>query len=78
MGYPLEVLENVKDATHRFFGLPADEKLKYTKEQSPTNNVRYLTSFLPHADKVLEWKDYLSLFYTSDDEVSAYWPKECK
>ncbi|XP_043702331.1 feruloyl CoA ortho-hydroxylase F6H1-3-like [Telopea speciosissima] len=75
---PLDVLKSVKDATHKFFGLPADEKLKYTKEMSPSKNVRYGTSFIPRAEVALEWKDYLSLFYVSDDEVSAYWPKECK
>ena len=32
-GVPLEVLDNVKQATHRFFGLPAHEKKKYFKEK---------------------------------------------
>ncbi|KAF5186550.1 Feruloyl coa ortho-hydroxylase [Thalictrum thalictroides] len=77
-GVPIEVLENVKVATNSFFGLPAEEKLKYTKENSVTNNVRYGTSFVPEAETSLEWKDYLSLFYTSEKEASAFWPKECK
>ncbi|KAJ6714142.1 OXIDOREDUCTASE 2OG-FE II OXYGENASE FAMILY PROTEIN [Salix viminalis] len=77
-GVPIEVLENVKEATHQFFGLSAEEKRKYLKEFSPTNNVRFGTSFSPEAEKALEWKDYLSLFYVSEDEASALWPSVCR
>ncbi|KAK4725643.1 hypothetical protein R3W88_030560 [Solanum pinnatisectum] len=70
----LEVLESVKDATYKFFNQPAVEKYKHSKENSSTNNVRYGTSFSPKAEKVLEWKDYLSLFYVSDEEAAAHWP----
>lgn len=77
-GVPIEVLESVKEATHRFFGLPAEEKRKFLKENSPSNNVRYGTSFTPEAEKALEWKDYLSLFYVSEDEASALWPPVCR
>ncbi|KAH0704857.1 hypothetical protein KY290_009545 [Solanum tuberosum] len=70
----LEVLESVKDATYRFFKQPAVEKNKHSKENSSTNNVRYGTSFTPKAEKALEWKDYLSLFYVSDEEAAALWP----
>ncbi|XAR59952.1 hypothetical protein NMG60_11033143 [Bertholletia excelsa] len=73
-GVPIGVLEDVKEATHRFFGLPAKEKNKYSKDSSPTNSVRYGTSFVPQAEKALEWKDYISLFYVSDDEAQASWP----
>ncbi|PON99737.1 Isopenicillin N synthase [Trema orientale] len=77
-GVPLEVLESVQVATHRFFALPAEEKNMYSKENSPSNSVRYGTSFTPQAERALEWKDYLSLFYVSDDEASALWPSACK
>lgn len=77
-GVPIEALENVKDATRLFFGLPAEEKKKFLKENSPSNNVRFGTSFTPEAEKALEWKDYLSLFYVSEDEASALWPPVCK
>ncbi|KAF2320399.1 hypothetical protein GH714_027398 [Hevea brasiliensis] len=77
-GVPLEVLDGVKDATHRFFGLPAEEKKKYSKELSSTNSVRFGTSFSPDAEKALEWKDYLSLFYVSEEEASALWPSACR
>ncbi|GKA96081.1 feruloyl CoA ortho-hydroxylase 1-like protein [Tanacetum coccineum] len=37
-GVPYHVLDDVKDATRKFFALPAEEKLKYTKEKSVTNS----------------------------------------
>ncbi|OIS98477.1 PREDICTED: feruloyl CoA ortho-hydroxylase 2-like [Nicotiana attenuata] len=77
-GIPIQVFENVKDATHRFFALPAEEKIKYSKEYSSTNNVRFGTSFTPQAEKALEWKDYLSLFYVSDEEAADFWPPACR
>ncbi|KAJ7980569.1 2-oxoglutarate (2OG) and Fe(II)-dependent oxygenase superfamily protein [Quillaja saponaria] len=77
-GVPLQVLENVKNATHQFFGLSAEEKRQYSKENSPSNNVRFGTSFSPESEKALEWKDYLSLFYVSDCEASALWPPACR
>ena len=77
-GVPIAVLEDVKEATHRFFALPGSEKRKYSKENSSTNSVRFGTSFTPQAEKSLEWKDYLSLFYVSDDEASTLWPSVCK
>ncbi|XP_065871377.1 feruloyl CoA ortho-hydroxylase F6H1-3-like [Euphorbia lathyris] len=77
-GVPLEVLQGVKDATERFFGLPAGIKKKFSKKFSPTTNVRFGTSFSPDSEKALEWKDYLSMFYVSEEEASAYWPPQCK
>ncbi|XP_024032560.1 feruloyl CoA ortho-hydroxylase 1-like, partial [Morus notabilis] len=77
-GIPQEVLDNVKNATYRFFDSPAEEKNKYSKENSVSNNVRYTTSFIPTVEKALEWKDYLSLFYVSEDEASKLWPSSCK
>ncbi|XP_050210947.1 feruloyl CoA ortho-hydroxylase F6H1-3-like [Mercurialis annua] len=77
-GVPVEVLDGVKDATHRFFELPAEEKRQFSKEVSCSHNVRFGTSFSPDAEKALEWKDYLSLFYVSEDEASALWPSACR
>ncbi|KAK6289362.1 hypothetical protein POUND7_000903 [Theobroma cacao] len=53
-------------------------KNKYSKEHSSSNNVRFGTSFSPQAEKALEWKDYLNLFYVSDEEASALWPPVCR
>ncbi|GKA34680.1 feruloyl CoA ortho-hydroxylase 1-like protein [Tanacetum coccineum] len=76
-GVPYHVLDDVKDATRKFFALPAEEKLKYSKEKSVTNSIRFGTSFSPEAEKALEWKDYLSLFFVSDDEIETLWPSAC-
>ncbi|KAK4268139.1 hypothetical protein QN277_024832 [Acacia crassicarpa] len=77
-GVPLQVLHNAKAATYRFFELPASEKVKYSKENSGTNNVRYGSSFSPDKEKALEWKDYLSLFFVSEDEAASTWPPACR
>ncbi|PWA91851.1 2-oxoglutarate (2OG) and Fe(II)-dependent oxygenase superfamily protein [Artemisia annua] len=77
-GVPIHVLDDVKDATRKFFALPAEEKLKFSKEKSVTNSIRFGTSFTPEAEKALEWKDYLSLFFVSDDEAETLWPSVCR
>ncbi|XVE72899.1 hypothetical protein DITRI_Ditri11bG0075200 [Diplodiscus trichospermus] len=117
---PVEVLENVKCATYRFFGLPTKVKNLYSEDHSylaqvlafkqrkslsgkitlacfmslkkrllhcgllsivldymnkdhlPSNNVRFGRNLSP--EKALSWKEYLSLFYVSEEEVSALWP----
>ncbi|TKY46768.1 Feruloyl CoA ortho-hydroxylase 1 [Spatholobus suberectus] len=76
-GIPFKVLDDLKAAGHRFFELPAEEK-KCLKENSPPEVVRLATSFSPHAESVLEWKDYLQLVYASEEKIHAYWPAICK
>ena len=76
-GVPIKVIEDLKAAVHRFFELPAEEK-KYLKEKSPPEVVRLATSFSPHAEAVLEWKDYLQLVYASKEKIDAYWPAVSK
>ena len=77
-GVPLQVLDTVKDATYRFFEQPVEEKVKYRKENSPSKEVRYGSSFTPAVEKSLEWKDYLSLFFVSEAEAEATWPAACR
>ncbi|KAL4562391.1 hypothetical protein LXL04_034593 [Taraxacum kok-saghyz] len=77
-GVPLHIIKNVKDATHKFFMLPPNEKKKYLFKNSPTKNIRLVTSFIPEVDKVFEWKDYLSCLYVSDDEAMSIWPSVCR
>jgi len=77
-GVPLQVLENVKKATHRFYEMAPQEKVKFTKENSASKHVRYGSSFSPEAEKALEWKDYLSLFYVSEHEAQTTWPPACR
>lgn len=77
-GIPLEVLENVKEAGHRFFELPNEERRKYLKENSPTPSVQLRTSFSPSAEKVLEWKDFLMHKYVPAEEGPEFWPSVSK
>ncbi|XP_027930679.1 feruloyl CoA ortho-hydroxylase 2-like [Vigna unguiculata] len=76
-GIPFKVIDDLKATVHRFFELPAEEK-KSLKENSPPEVVRLGTSFSPHAEMVLEWKDYLQLVYASEEKIHAHWPVICK
>lgn len=77
-GVPLDLLESLKNAAHRFFALPAEAKAVYLKRVSPSPFVDYGTSFAPEQEKALEWKDSVSMVYTNDGDAQQYWPKECK
>lgn len=77
-GLPLELLESLKDAAHKFFDQPPEKKAVYLKGVSPSPAVKYGTSFLPEKEKALEWKDYLSMLYTSDQDAHQFWPQDCK
>ncbi|KAF6166850.1 hypothetical protein GIB67_026629 [Kingdonia uniflora] len=46
-GVSIPFLDKVEETTRQFFRLPAEAKMKYTKENSPICNVRYGTSFIP-------------------------------
>ncbi|KAA8527171.1 hypothetical protein F0562_008600 [Nyssa sinensis] len=77
-GVPIELLESLKDAAHRFFAQPPEKKAVYSKGVSPSPFVKYGTSFVPEKEKALEWKDYISMVYTSDADALQHWPNECK
>nr|XP_027103847.1 feruloyl CoA ortho-hydroxylase 1-like [Coffea arabica] len=77
-GVPLEVLEDVLEAGHKFFELPNEERRKYLKENSPTPTVQLKTGFSPLAEKVFEWKDYLVHHYVPHNVSSDLWPSVSK
>ncbi|XP_042487080.1 scopoletin 8-hydroxylase-like [Macadamia integrifolia] len=77
-GVPVEVLERLKVAAHRFFNQPPEKKAVYLKGVSPTPFVTYGTSYVPEKEKVLMWKDTLSMVYTCDDDAMKYWPEEVR
>lgn len=77
-GMPVELLESLKNAAHDFFGLAPEKKAAYRKGVSPSPYVKYGTSFVPEKEKALEWKDYISMVYSSDVDALTYWPNECK
>ncbi|ESW21298.1 hypothetical protein PHAVU_005G061066 [Phaseolus vulgaris] len=77
-GVPLELLESLKDAAHTFFSLPPEKKAVYCSGVSPSPRVKYGTSFVPEKEKALEWKDYISMTFSSEEEALQYWPNQCK
>ncbi|KAG4213205.1 hypothetical protein ERO13_A01G040300v2 [Gossypium hirsutum] len=77
-GVPTELLDSLKQTAHNFFGLPPERKAVYRREVSPSPLVKYGTSFVPEKEKALEWKDYISMAYTNDDEALQQWPVECR
>ncbi|KAL8192554.1 hypothetical protein R6Q57_027739 [Mikania cordata] len=77
-GVPLELLESLKVAAHRFFAQPPEKKSLYLKGVSPSPMVKYGTSFVPEKENALEWKDYISMTYTNDVDALQSWPNECK
>ncbi|WCJ37030.1 2-oxoglutarate (2OG) and Fe(II)-dependent oxygenase superfamily protein [Euphorbia peplus] len=77
-GVPVELLESLKAAAHRFFSQAPAKKAMYLKGVSPSPLVKYGTSFVPEKEKALEWKDYVSMLYSNDDDALQFWPQECK
>ncbi|KAB2095439.1 hypothetical protein ES319_A01G036700v1 [Gossypium barbadense] len=77
-GVPIQLLDSLKQIAHNFFGLPAERKAVYRKEVSPSPLVKYGTSFVPEKEKALEWKDYISMGYTNENEALQQWPMECR
>ncbi|KAJ1430768.1 Oxoglutarate/iron-dependent dioxygenase [Sesbania bispinosa] len=77
-GVPVELLESLKDAAHSFFSLPPEKKAVYCKGVSPSPIIKYGTSFAPEKEKALEWKDYISMVYSNDEDALQYWPNHCK
>ncbi|MBA0843984.1 hypothetical protein Goarm_001120 [Gossypium armourianum] len=77
-GVPLHLLESLKDTAHYFFSLSPQRKAVYRSDVSPSPLVKYGTSFMPEKEKALEWKDYILMQYTNDDEALQHWPQEIK
>ena len=77
-GVRLQLLESLKASAHTFFSLPPEKKVVYRKGVSPSPNMKYGTSFVPEKEEALEWKDYISMVFSSDEDALQYWPNECK
>ncbi|KAF3438268.1 hypothetical protein FNV43_RR21029 [Rhamnella rubrinervis] len=77
-GVPLELLDSLKKSAYSFFEQEPEKKAVYRNGVSPSPYVKYGTSFVPEKEKALEWKDYISMVYTTDVDALASWPKECK
>ncbi|GAB4854821.1 hypothetical protein Ancab_039736 [Ancistrocladus abbreviatus] len=77
-GIPMEVLEEIQAAAHRFFQLPTEEKVKYKGDIFKPGSAKLETSFRPNIDKILDWRDHLKLHYVDEETASANWPPVCK
>ena len=77
-GVSVELLELLKMSAHEFFEQSPENKAVYLKEVSPSKLVKYGTSFVPEKEKAIEWKDYVSMLYTNDDEALQHWPLQCR
>jgi feruloyl-CoA ortho-hydroxylase len=77
-GVPIQLLDSLKDSAHRFFGQPVEKKAVYLNGVSPSPYVKYGTSFVPGKEKALEWKDYINMIYTTDEDALNYWPNHCR
>ncbi|KAK8507465.1 hypothetical protein V6N11_073929 [Hibiscus sabdariffa] len=77
-GVSLQLLESLKETAHKFFSLPPQRKAVYRSPVSPTPLVKYGTSFMPEKERALEWKDYILMQYTNDDEALQHWPEVIK
>ncbi|CAL0310759.1 unnamed protein product [Lupinus luteus] len=77
-GVSIELLESLKDAAQTFFNLPPVKKARYLPGVSPSPIAKYGTSFVPEKEKSLEWKDYISMIYSNDEQALQHWPGQCK
>ncbi|KAK4717853.1 hypothetical protein R3W88_016191 [Solanum pinnatisectum] len=68
-GIPIEVLEDLKDAAHKFFELPAEEKVKYFKD--------CYSACESKNEKVLEWRDSIKHGCNPQND-SNLWPPQTR
>ncbi|CAI9106607.1 OLC1v1005801C1 [Oldenlandia corymbosa var. corymbosa] len=77
-GVPVDLLDSLKQAAHRFFAQSPEKKAVYLPGEGRSRLVKYGTSFAPEKEKALEWKDYLNMVYSNEAEALEHWPKLCK
>ena len=77
-GVPLELLDSLKTAAHRFFNQPAEKKAAYLDGVTPNPIVKYATSFIPEKEKNWMWRDFLKMTYTNDADALEFWPNDFK
>ncbi|KAM3303321.1 hypothetical protein P3S67_014351 [Capsicum chacoense] len=78
-GIPIEVLEDLKDAAHKFFELPAEEKVKYYKENAgPDESVLlYWSAIGEKNERILEWRDSIKHGCNPQND-SNLWPPQTR
>uniref|UniRef100_M1DD15 2-oxoglutarate-dependent dioxygenase n=1 Tax=Solanum tuberosum TaxID=4113 RepID=M1DD15_SOLTU len=78
-GIPIGVLEDLKDAAHKFFELPAEEKVKYCKDNySAGESVLIFWSAIGEKnEKVLDWRDSIKHGCNPQND-SNLWPPQTR
>uniref|UniRef100_M1CM80 2-oxoglutarate-dependent dioxygenase n=2 Tax=Solanum tuberosum TaxID=4113 RepID=M1CM80_SOLTU len=78
-GIPIEVLEDLKEAGHKFFELPAEEKVKYYKENAGADEsvLLYWSAIGVKDEKVLEWRDSIKHGCNLEND-SNLWPPQTR
>ncbi|KAG5577115.1 hypothetical protein H5410_057249 [Solanum commersonii] len=73
------VLEDLKDATHKFFELPAEEKVKYYKESYSAGEsvLMFWSAISDKNEKVLEWRDSIKHGCNAEND-SNLWPSQTR
>ncbi|KAH0748127.1 hypothetical protein KY290_027359 [Solanum tuberosum] len=76
---PIEVLEDLKDATHKFFELPAEEKVKYCKDNYSAGEsvLMFWSAIGEKNEKVLEWRDSIKHGRNPQND-SNLWPPQTR
>ncbi|TMW82719.1 hypothetical protein EJD97_005150 [Solanum chilense] len=78
-GIPIEVLEDLKDAAHKFFELPAEEKVKYYKESYSAGEsvLMFWSAIGDKNEKSLEWRDSIKHGCNPEND-SNLWPSQTR
>ncbi|KAH0665046.1 hypothetical protein KY285_026252 [Solanum tuberosum] len=78
-GIPIEVLEDLKDAAHKFFELPAEEKVKYCKDNYSAGEsvLMFWSAIGEKNEKVLEWRDSIKHGCNPQND-SNLWPPQTR
>ncbi|WMV32431.1 hypothetical protein MTR67_025816 [Solanum verrucosum] len=78
-GIPIEVLEDLKDAAHKFFELPAEEKVMYCKDNYSAGEsvLMFWSAIGEKNEKVLEWRDSVKHGCNPQND-SNLWPPQTR
>ncbi|KAG5577167.1 hypothetical protein H5410_057301 [Solanum commersonii] len=78
-GISIEVLEDLKDVAHKYFELPAKEKVTYFKESYSAGEsvLMFWSAICEKNEKVLEWRDSIKHGCNQQND-SNHWPPQTR
>eukprot|EP01018_Ginkgo_biloba_P041171 Gb_00001 [translate_table: standard] len=77
-GIPISVLDGMIDAVHKYNREPMEEKAKYYNTHNPNAAFRYLPNYNSAKEKVMEWKDTVTVRYAPHPPAHSEWPPSCR